>query len=79
MLACSVAGISNIDVFDMNSKKKKKITIAHSKMGKDEHIYVKISDDCTTAIFSNGIEHYIHDGSSQSNFPWIKDKFLRAA
>lgn len=40
---------------------------------------MKIADDGKQAIFSNGFEHYIHDGESQANFPWIKEKFLRAA
>ena len=28
-------------------------------------------------LLSNGEEHYMHNGKSQENFPWIKDKFLR--
>jgi len=28
-------------------------------------------------IFSNGFEHYMLNDTSQDNFPWIKDKFVR--
>jgi hypothetical protein len=40
-------------------------------------LVVKIADDFGKVVFSNGKEHYMLNGTSQDNFPWIKDKFLR--
>lgn len=42
-----------------------------------EKIKVDISDDMKTAFLSVGQENYILKGNQQSNFPWVKDKFVR--
>lgn len=42
-------------------------------------LFVKISDDRRRVILSTGVEHYLHNGICQENFPWIKDKFIRRA
>jgi len=44
---------------------------------KGGEIIVKIADDLNKVIFSNGSEHYMLNNTSQDNFPWIKDKFVR--
>jgi len=41
-------------------------------------LVVKISDDMSRVILSTGVEHYLFNGRSQENFPWIKDKFIRS-
>ena len=77
-----MSGITNIEVFELSSKSlnHKAFTIAYTKPPqKQSHLKVSNSDDGNQAIFSNGIEHYIHNGRSQANFPWIKDKYIRAA
>ena len=80
MVACQKSGITNVEIFDLNRPKGTRFNIAYTKKPeRGSNLKVKIGDDGKQAIFSNGIEHYIHDGRSQANFPWIKDKFLRAA
>lgn len=79
LVAAQVSGITNIHVFDLN-RPGGRMTIAYSKPPeKQAHLTVKVAADGKQAIFSNGFEHYIHDGGSQANFPWIKDKFIRWA
>ena len=79
LVAVQLSGITNIHVIDL-LKPGSKMTIAYSKAPeKASNLSVKIADDGKQAIFSNGVEHYIHDGGSQANFPWIKDKFIRHA
>ena len=65
-VACQVTGVLNVHVFDLN-KQENMFAIAHSKESKN--LKVKISRDCKGAILSNGLEHYMHDGESQANFP----------
>jgi hypothetical protein len=48
-------------------------------MNNSGHLIVKISDDFFSVILSNGSEHYMLKGRSQSIFPNIKDKVLRKA
>jgi hypothetical protein len=79
LVAVQVSGITSIHVIDL-FKPASRMTIAYSKAPeKPQDLIVKVASDGKQAIFSNGIEHYIHDGGSQANFPWIKDKFIRAA
>lgn len=40
---------------------------------------VTISDDMKTTFLSVGQENYILKGNMQSNFPWVKSKFVRAS
>ena len=79
IVALQVNGITSVEVTDLVDKFHKRFIISHSRQTPSDQLKVKISRDGKQAIFSNGIEHYIHNGSSQSNFPWIKDKFLRIA
>ena len=63
-------------IFDIN----KEYDIRNiSYMNNVGNLIVKISDDFQSAILSNGVEHYMLKGRSQSNFPGIKDKILRKA
>jgi len=73
-VACKKSGITSVCIFDINNEQDFRII---SYMVKGDNLVVKISDDLKKVILSNGLEHYIHNGHNQENFPWIKDKFLR--
>lgn len=49
--------------------------ITYQSNGK--HIVVKISKDFRQVVFSNGIDHFILNGTSQDFFPQIRDKTVR--
>ena len=54
-----------MEVFDLNRPKGTRFNIAYTKKPeRGSNLKVKIGDDGKQAIFSNGIEHYIHDGRS---------------
>jgi hypothetical protein len=74
VICAKLAGLTNMHVFDIHDDSNKR-SIAYLK--NISNIQVKIADDFKKVIFSNGIEHYIMNESSQDNFPWIKDKFVR--
>ena len=42
-----------------------------------KHLLVKISKDFRQVVFSNGIDHFILNGTSQDFFPQIRDKTVR--
>jgi hypothetical protein len=65
MVACQKSGITNVEFFDLNRPKGTRFNIAYTKKPeRGSNLKVKIGDDGKQAIFSNGIEHYIHDGRS---------------
>lgn len=71
--------MNQVQIFDLKNPHLTK-NISYLKPIKDGvELFVKISNDRKRVILSTGVEHYVHNGISQENFPSIEGKFIRGA
>lgn len=65
-VACDVFDVNRIDIFDVMHADGDMMQITHSKPSEGDALRIFISEDCKSAVLSNGDnEHYIHNGVNQ--------------